>query len=43
VLDADKTQHTGMLVYGNEARGRWSRVPCLDDPQRIYESLMRWT
>ena len=42
VLDADKTQHTGMLVYGNEARGRWSRVSCLADPQRIYESITRW-
>lgn len=42
VLDADKTQHTGMLVYGNEARGRWSRVSMLADPQRIYESITRW-
>lgn len=41
-LDADKTQHTGMLVYGNEARGRWSRVSMLADPRRIYEGLTRW-
>lgn len=23
VIDADKSQHGGILVYGNEARGRW--------------------
>jgi len=42
VKDQDKTQHTGMLVYGNEARGRWSRVSALADPQRIYEGVTRW-
>jgi protein SCO1/2 len=41
--DRDKTQHTGMLVYGNEARGRWSRVSALADPRRIYEGLTRWS
>lgn len=42
VKDRDKTQHTGMLVYGNEARGRWSRVSALADPRRIFEGLTRW-
>ena len=42
VKDQDKTQHTGMLVYGNEARGRWSRVSALADPQRIFEGITRW-
>lgn len=41
--DRDKTQHTGMLVYGNQARGRWSRVSVLADPQRIADSITRWT
>lgn len=41
-LDRDKTQHTGMVVYGNESRGRWGRVSALADPQRIFESLTRW-
>jgi protein SCO1/2 len=40
--DRDKSQHTGMLVYGNEARGRWGRVSALADPQRIVESITRW-
>jgi len=41
--DKDKTQHTGMLVYGNQARGRWSKVSALADPRRIFESITRWT
>jgi protein SCO1/2 len=41
--DADKSQHTGMLVYGNQARGRWSRVSALAEPQRIVDSLTRWS
>jgi protein SCO1 len=43
VKDRDKSQHTGMLVYGNQARGRWSRVSALADPRRIFESITRWT
>jgi protein SCO1/2 len=40
--DRDRSQHTGMLVYGNQARGRWSRVSALADPARIAASLTRW-
>jgi protein SCO1 len=41
--DRDKSQHTGMLVYGNQSRGRWSRVSALADPRRIVDSITRWT
>jgi protein SCO1 len=41
-IDRDKTQHTGLLTYGNEARGRWSRVSALADPQKILASITRW-
>jgi protein SCO1 len=41
--DRDKTQHTGMLVYGNQARGRWSRISALADPRLILSSVTRWT
>ena len=40
--DRDKSQHTGLLIYGNQARGRWSRVSALADPQRIVASITRW-
>lgn len=41
--DGDRSQHTGMLVYGNQARGRWSRVSALANPRRIVENITRWT
>lgn len=41
--DRDRSQHTGMLVYGNEARGRWGRVSALADPRRIVEAITRWS
>jgi len=28
-IDADRTQHSGMLIYGNDALGRWSSLPAL--------------
>ena len=40
--DRDISQHTGMLVYGNQARGRWGRVSALADPRRIFDSITRW-
>jgi protein SCO1 len=43
IVDRDKTQHTGMLVYGNQARGRWARISALADPRQILSSVTRWT
>ncbi len=43
VIDSDRTQHTGMLVYGNQARGRWGRVSALAKPPQILASITRWT
>jgi protein SCO1/2 len=42
-LDRDITQHTGLVVYGNDARGRWSKVSAFADPERIVENLTRWS
>jgi protein SCO1/2 len=41
--DRDLSQHTGMLVYGQEARGRWGRVSALASPDRIVEAITRWS
>ena len=27
VIDADKTQHAGILTYGNERTGQWAAIP----------------
>jgi protein SCO1/2 len=42
-VDRDISQHTGMVVYGNQARGRWSRVSAMADPRRIAKSITRWS
>ena len=41
--DRDITQHTGMVLYGNDALGRWGRVAALLPPERIVESITRWS
>lgn len=43
VLDAavDKTQHTGILVFGNEATGQWAATPAQARPNTIVRSVMR--
>jgi protein SCO1 len=43
VLDAavDKTQHTGMLIYGNDATGQWAATPAQARPTTIVRSVTR--
>ena len=37
----DKSQHTGILVYGNEATGQWAATPAMADPNTIVRSVLR--
>jgi protein SCO1 len=41
VVDADKTKHSGVIVYGNEATGTWSAMSGLAKPEAIVESVLR--
>jgi len=41
VIDADKTQHIGLIVYGNEATGKWGAVPALLASERIVQAVLR--
>ena len=44
VIDADKTQHAGILVFGNEPKGRWCGLPGgmrADSLARYIERLIR--
>src|SRR6185503_17850920 len=43
VLDAavDKTQHTGILVFGNETTGQWAATPAQAPPNTIVRSVLR--
>jgi protein SCO1 len=37
----DKSQHTGVLVYGNEETGQWAATPAMADPKEIVRSVLR--
>src|SRR5262245_33954832 len=39
--DADRKQHTGMIVIGNEALNKWSMTSVLASPDRILEMIER--
>lgn len=39
--DPDKTQHTGILTYGNEATGTWAAMPVIAEPAVIARALTR--
>ena len=39
-LDADSSQHVGMVRYGNEALQQWAAVPGLADADWIAESVL---
>jgi len=43
VLDdaVEKSQHTGMLVYGNDTTGQWAATPVMAQPKTIVRSVMR--
>ena len=38
---SDKSDHTGMLVYGNEATQQWAATPTMADPEAIVRSVTR--
>ena len=40
VLDADKTNHTGMVRYGNEGRQLWSAFPGMSKAEAIAKSIL---
>ena len=36
-LDADTSQHIGVVLYGNDALDRWAACPALTDPEEIVK------
>jgi protein SCO1/2 len=40
-VDADKTQHGALIVYGNDTTGRWSVLPSLGNAERIANAVLR--
>ena len=41
VVDADKTQHAGIAVIGDDRVDRWTGIPSLLAPRELYETLLR--
>jgi protein SCO1 len=41
VLDGQLSAHTGMVVVGNEPRGRWTTIPSLVHPIRLRQAVER--
>jgi len=41
VVDADPQQHTGLVIVGNEPRGRWRAISVLSKPVRIEQAIER--
>jgi protein SCO1 len=41
VVDADVTQHAGVLVLGNEPKARWKAIAALSKPVRIRQAIER--
>jgi len=40
-IDADMTKHSGIVVLGNEPRGRWKAIAALSKPVRIRQAIER--
>jgi protein SCO1 len=39
-IDKDKSQHTGIVRYGNEALDRWGACPALSNPKEIAKYVL---
>ena len=40
-IDADKTQHEGIVIVGNDTTNRWMSLPALMDPRQLAQTVLR--
>ena len=43
IIDADKTQHAGILTFGNDKTDQWAALPALMDHRGIVRTVLRIT
>ena len=43
VIDADKTQHAGILTFGNDHTNRWAALPVFMHRERMLETILHTT
>lgn len=41
VVDADKTEHAGIVTFGNDNTNWWAGVPALMDPILVSDAIIR--
>ena len=42
-IDADKTEHSGVITFGNDKTDWWVALPAMMDDKEIVETLVRFT
>ncbi|MCS5637421.1 MAG: SCO family protein [Myxococcota bacterium] len=42
IIDADKTQHGGILTFGNDATDRWAALPALSTIRDLQDTIIRF-
>ena len=43
VIDADKSEHSGLITFGNDRTDQWAALPALMSSQEIVETVLRIT
>lgn len=43
IVDADKTQHSGIVTFGNDRTDRWAALPALMRVDQMAETIVRFT
>jgi len=40
-IDADKSEHAGIVTFGNDKTNWWAAVPALIDPKEVADAIIR--
>ena len=43
VIDADRTEHSGIITFGNDKTDWWAALPALMDSEEIVRTILRIT
>ena len=43
IVDADKTQHSGIITFGNDRTNQWAALPALMDSKGLAKTILRIT
>lgn len=43
IIDKDKTQHSGIITFGNDKTNRWAALPALMNSEELVRTILRIT